>query len=304
MFLGALLLVPPAALYAASNEVLWIEAEDYSEQRGSRAAHFAVTSAWGGACVDNDWGGREGDFLRYRPELPTEFPALHVTLRYARQTAGGSVVRVTLDGDTHQSAIVTLPAAGDWGFKPEGWKYVAVVLRGFAEGRHTLEIRSLADRNNVNFDGFYLSAKPLDTRRAAVEPPSGPESVAALGDGLCPLSCKTPVALPYSRHKAFVAGSGLLESLLSTPKPRGMGGPCQLDRLLVRGDRPPTAARPWRPGRRLGGRGDGLSDTTASARGAGNEHDEPMRDDESSGQTLGPRVQYPRQRRHTSHHPF
>ena len=110
MFLSALLLGPPVALCAASNDVLWIEAEDYSQQRGSRAAHFAMTSAWGGACVDNDWGSREGDFLRYRLELPTEFPTLCVTLRYARQTAGESVVRVTLDGDAHQSAIVKLPA--------------------------------------------------------------------------------------------------------------------------------------------------------------------------------------------------
>jgi hypothetical protein len=233
LFLSALLLVPPAALDAAGNDVLWIEAEDYCEQRGSRAARYAMTTAWGGACVDNDWGGREGDLLRYHVGLPTDFPTLHVTLRYARQTAGASVVRVTLDGDTHQSAIVKLPSTGDWGFKPEGWKYVAAVLHDLDEGPHTLDIGSRADRNNVNFDGLYLSAQPLDTRRAAAEPPSGPESVAALGDGLCPLPCKTPVALPYSRRKAFVAGSGRLQSLLSTPTPRGMGGNPSGPRLQV-----------------------------------------------------------------------
>ena len=46
----------------------------------------------------------------------------------------------------------------------------------------------------------------------------------SLGGDLCPLPCKSPVALPYSRRKAFVAGSGLLQSLLATPQPRGMGG--------------------------------------------------------------------------------
>ena len=63
MFLSALLLVSLPAPYAASDDVLWIEAL----------------------------------------ELPAELPALHVTLRYARQTAGESVVRVTLDGGTHHS---------------------------------------------------------------------------------------------------------------------------------------------------------------------------------------------------------
>ena len=53
---------------------------------------------------------------------------------------------------------------------------------------------------------------------------AGPEAVAPLGDGLFPLPCKTPVALPYSRCKAFVAGSGLVQSLLSSPQPAGMGG--------------------------------------------------------------------------------
>jgi len=53
---------------------------------------------------------------------------------------------------------------------------------------------------------------------------SGPKAIAALGDGLFALPCKTPVALPYSRRKAFVAGNGLVQSLLSSPKPCGMGG--------------------------------------------------------------------------------
>jgi hypothetical protein len=203
---------------------VWIEAEHYAAQHGSGAKEFAMPSASGGACVDHGWGGREGDFLRYQLELGADFPALHVTLRYARQMAGDSVIRLTLDGDTNKSAVVKLPATGDWGFQPDGWKYAAAQLPAISKGAHTLEIRSLADKNNVNFDGFYLSAEPLETTRSTTEPPSGPETVAPLGEGLFPLPCKTPVALPYSRRKAFVAGDGLVQSLLSTPQPRGLGG--------------------------------------------------------------------------------
>ncbi len=207
-----------------SRCVSWIEAENYEAQRGSTAVKFDMSTASGGACVDNGWGGQAGHFLRYKLELASDFPALHVTLRYARETAGESAVSVTIDGDTNTTRIIKLPSTGDWGFKPEGWRYAAVQLPPVAKGTHTLELHSLADANNVNSDGFYLSAEPLETSRTAAEPPSGPEAIAPLGEGLFPLPCKTPVALPYSRRKAFAAGSGLVQSLLSTPEPRGIGG--------------------------------------------------------------------------------
>lgn len=219
----ALAWVAGAAMGEASRSCLWIEAEHYVSQQGSTAAKFLMPSASGGACVDNDWGGQSGHFLRYKLELASDFPALHVTLRYARELKGEAVVSVTLDGDTNTTRVARLPSTEDWGFKPEGWQYAPVHLPAAAAGAHTLELRSLADRNNVNFDGFYASAAPLDTPRAAAEPPSGPDAIAPLGEDLFPLPCKTPVALPYSRRKAYVAGSGLLQTLLSTPEPRGMG---------------------------------------------------------------------------------
>ena len=209
---------------ATGREIQWIEAEHYAEQRGSGAAQFAMPGASGGACVDNGWGGSEGDFLRYKLDLATDCPALHVTLAYAREPAGDSILRITLDGDTNRSALVKLHPTGDWGFKPDGWSYAGVQLPAGTKGVHTLEIQSLANNNNVNLDGFYLSAEPLDTTPASLEPPFGPEAVASIGAGLFALPCRTPVALPYSRRKAFVAGDGLLQSLLSTPTPRGMGG--------------------------------------------------------------------------------
>lgn len=222
--LSVLLIASRAALPAAeAPAVAWVEAERYAEQRGSTAAAYALPAASGGACVDNDWGGQAGHFLRYPLAFADAMPALHVTLRYARATAGDAVVRVTLDGDTNHAATVRLPSTGDWGFKAEGWQYAAVELPACAGGAHTLELRSVADRNNVNWDGFYVSAQPLETGRAAAEPPSGPDAVAALGEGLFPLPCRTPVALPYARRKAYVDGCGRVQALLSTPEPGGMG---------------------------------------------------------------------------------
>jgi hypothetical protein len=57
-----------------------MEAEVYQSQRGSTAPKFAMPTASGGACVDNDWGGQTGHFLRYTLELSSDYPALHVTL--------------------------------------------------------------------------------------------------------------------------------------------------------------------------------------------------------------------------------
>jgi len=79
--LATLLLAPLATLHAVDNEVLWIEAEHYAAQHGSRGANFAMLSASGGTCVDDGWGGREGDFLRFKLELAAEFPSSHVTLK-------------------------------------------------------------------------------------------------------------------------------------------------------------------------------------------------------------------------------
>lgn len=207
---------------AATNAVSWFEAEAYESQRGSTAPKYTLPSASGGACMDNGWGGQLGHFLRYQLELAADSSVLHVTVRYAREMPGDATVSVSLDGDTNTARLLKLPSTGDWGFKPEGWKYASVQLPTTAKGPHTLEIRSQADRNNVNFDGFYLSDGPVDTNPGGV-PPAGPEAIAPLGEGLFPLPCRTPIAVPYSRRKAFVAGHGLLQSLLSSPEPRGCG---------------------------------------------------------------------------------
>lgn len=53
--------------------------------------------------------------------------------------------------------------------------------------------------------------------------PAGPEALAPLNPNLSALPCKTPVGLPYSKLKAFVAGNGLLQTFEYNPKYGGMG---------------------------------------------------------------------------------
>lgn len=219
------LVSPGVALGAAADPpaIVWVEAERYEAQQGSRAARYTMPAASGGAIVDNDWGGRAGDFLRYAFEWPDAAAPRYLTLRYARETRGAARVGVRLDGNAAPAVVVTLPSTGDWGFQPEGWRYVTAALPAVSRGRHTLELVSLADQNNVNVDGFYLSARALDTAAAPDVPPLGSDLVAPLGAGLAPLPCRTPLALPYSRRKAVVDGRGLVQTLLATPEPRGMG---------------------------------------------------------------------------------
>jgi hypothetical protein len=233
---------PPrlAAPIADASPVQWLEAENYESQRGSASGKFtmppssggvcikretpvcphcsATSAASGGACVPYDWGAKRGDFLRYKVELESDFVELHVTLRYAREAEGEAHLSVALVGDAASTRNLKLPSTGNWGSKPEGWRYAAVQLPAAAKGTRRLEIRSQVDGGNVSLDGIYLSARPLETGRPIAEPPSGTELIAALGEGLFPLPCRTPIALPYSRLKAYVTGGGLIQSLLSTPK--------------------------------------------------------------------------------------
>jgi len=149
---------------------LWVEAEDYVAQKGSTAARYAMAGASGGFIVDNDWGGRATDFLRYRIELPSSMPKLYVALRYARAMRGPSVVQLVLDADPKRPVTVRLPSTGGWGFRAEQWRLAQAGLPAVAKGRHTLEIRSTRSRNNVNFDGFFIADRPIDVARLAPPP--------------------------------------------------------------------------------------------------------------------------------------
>jgi len=140
---------------------LWIEAEAYTAQAGSTAPKYLMPGASGGAIVDNNWGGGKGHFLRYDLALPADLAKLCVTLRYARATAGEALVKLILDGRGDRGVTVRLPSTGGWGFHEHEWSLACAELPPAAKGAHKLEIRSVRDRNNVNFDGFFLAARPV-----------------------------------------------------------------------------------------------------------------------------------------------
>ena len=73
---------------------LWIEAESYASQKGSSAASYSMPNASGGAIVDSGWGGRPGDYLRYKINLPRKLPKAYVTLKYARAMPGDAGVEL------------------------------------------------------------------------------------------------------------------------------------------------------------------------------------------------------------------
>ena len=202
---------------------LWIEAESYAERKGATAPHFAMDTASAGQIVDSDWGGRAGDFLRYRFDLPRVVAKLHVTLRVAREPAGHAELKLVLDGDEGKSATLSAASTGGWGFQAKDWAYVSAVLPvPAAGGKHTLDIRSTRDKNNINLDGFYLSDAPIKPGNSAPgnadtfqPPPLGPSALPPLGglDVFCALPCKTPLCAPLSKQKAYVTSDGRLQVL-------------------------------------------------------------------------------------------
>jgi len=182
--LRLLLALACAASVRAGEGRLWVEAEDYAEGRGSQAAFYAMAGASGGKIVDNDWGGRATDLLRYKVKLPADVARLHITLRYARAMRGDAVVLLQLDGKPDPPVRVTLPPTGGWGFTRGQWRMAHAELPAAKAGAHTLEIRSTRAGNNVNLDGFFLSDRPVTrdpTDRPIPESPELREAVRQLG---------------------------------------------------------------------------------------------------------------------------
>ena len=208
----------PAADYsplAAKQGAIWVESESYAAQRGSQAASYEMKGASAGRIVDNDWGGREGDFLRYRVTLPADWPKVLITIRYARALAGSAVVRLTLDpnqpGAGKRAALLHLPDTGGWGFGRSQWRFARAMLPAARKGGHVLEIRSArAGQNNVNTDGFFVSATPVRVPTVPADPPPrlpGPDAE-ALARAVRHLTRTYPKK--YPRGKEFLAQAARL----------------------------------------------------------------------------------------------
>ncbi|MHC4249236.1 MAG: hypothetical protein ACYS9X_08930, partial [Planctomycetota bacterium] len=160
----AMLVVLAAPALGGEPLKLWIEAESYAEQRGSTARSYSMPGASGGRIVDNSWGGRAGDFLRYDFELPRDVAALHVTLKCARATRGPAAIELQL-GDARVRGDI--PTTGGWGFRDHEWRLFTFRLPACGKGKHALFIRSLSDGSNVNTDGLFISSEPVSDARPA-----------------------------------------------------------------------------------------------------------------------------------------
>ena len=136
---------------------LWVEAESYVSQKGSTTKSFSMPNASGGAIVNSSWGARKGHYLRYKLTLPVKMTRVYVTLKYARAMPGPASVEIVCDG---KAVRLPLQSTGGWGFKSSGWRLAQVEFPAMSAGAHALEIRSLKDGGNVNFDGFFVSEAP------------------------------------------------------------------------------------------------------------------------------------------------
>ena len=149
----------------------WIEAESYVKQLGSTKPFYAMPGASGGRIVNNNWGGKAGDFLQYEIRIPKVMTRLYVTLKYARASAGSAEIELQLDQITVKKSI---PPTGGWGpeqdefimgtdmwSRDQEWNLVRFEFPACKKGPHTLRIRSLEDGSNLNTDGFLVSQKPV-----------------------------------------------------------------------------------------------------------------------------------------------
>jgi hypothetical protein len=152
-----------------SPVALWIEGESWFTQIGSRGPDRPPFASRG-ECLGSGWGESRGHEVVYRFELDREWPAATLELRYARRDPGPARLDLILDGKTIAGAL-QLASTGGWGhLADKEWRYAAVPLGRLSSGWHLLRFVSAADKNNVNFDGFFLTAD-------AFQPPDGRQRI-------------------------------------------------------------------------------------------------------------------------------
>lgn len=135
-------------------------------------------TAWGGACLGNDWGGAIGDWARFDAQSSGGPQVLH--LRYARaprEPEPDARLRVSIEGaegaegaEGVASRDVALPATGEWDL----WRWIAIPVGSVAPGACRLRLESLA-LAALNLDALVLSpaglTPPEVARRLIFEAP-------------------------------------------------------------------------------------------------------------------------------------
>jgi len=159
----------------ASPQALWIEAEAYCMQGGSRGADEPPFAS-DGRCLGSNWGGRKDHFViyRFRLDRPRDDAVLHI--RYARQPADDSFFDVFCDKKLVAKSLA-FPSTAGWGhLRDDEWHYRTVPLGKLGQGWHELKLVSAADKNNTNLDGFFLAGASFvpPNKRAEIDPFPGP----------------------------------------------------------------------------------------------------------------------------------
>ncbi len=155
---------------ASGGEVLWAEGEEYTEQHGSVGPDRPPFGSRG-ACLGSNFGGSKGHRVMYRFRVGEAIADARLQLRYARHDPGDAVWNVMLDGKSVEDQLA-LPSTGGWGhLRDDEWAFCEITPGNLAKGVHILRLISLADRNNMNVDGFSLSSGPFQppSTRAEIE---------------------------------------------------------------------------------------------------------------------------------------
>jgi len=162
------MLLPVTGLAACAEEALWTEGEEYSDQHGSVGADRPPFGSRG-ACLGSNWGGAKDHFVLYRFRVDRALNDARLQLRYARRDAGDAFWLVALDEKTIAERLA-LESTGGWGHLDDGeWAYQETRLGSLTPGPHTLRFVSLAEKNNTNVDGFFLSNGPFEPPNTRVE---------------------------------------------------------------------------------------------------------------------------------------
>lgn len=165
-----LLALALAASPACAQDLVQAEsALDARQVLGGDLVPDRKLSAWGGACLGNDWGRKIGDHARFSIQLSGGLQVLYV--RYARVTRPGEPIaklRASIAGATR--ATFDLPETPEW----DVWRWVSIPLGPVARGKHTLQLESLAQAP-LNIDALVVAPvgapPPSVARRLLFESP-------------------------------------------------------------------------------------------------------------------------------------
>jgi hypothetical protein len=132
-----LLIAVGMAIPRHSAAQVTLQASTPSAQQGSTGEDRKGASRYG-KVLGHDWGGHTGDWAKYPFHTGSISSPVYLHLRYAREIAGTSHLRATLDGIDRGS--VTLPSTGGWGDREDHFRVVTLKIGALRAGDHTLRL--------------------------------------------------------------------------------------------------------------------------------------------------------------------